>query len=267
MILSSHGIIASISGVAIDADAQAFFDRVTAAGGTLSATEKTAVNTLVLQMKTDSIWTKMKAIYPMVGASAEACAQNLKSSSFTGSFSSGWTFSTNGVKPNNAFFNTGLNTLTNLTQISTHLSVYIRENSNFGEPCDIGNSSDGGGNANPTFLFTRINNLAYFGVADASYGTSIASSDSTGFWCGATNGSLSQAFYRNGALIKTGTTGVSTFANNNLYIGAMNANGTSIYRSNKQNAFASIGDGLTSTEASNFYTAVQAFQTTLSRQV
>ena len=36
-----------------DPDALAFFARVTAAGGTLSATEKTAVNTLVVQMKAD----------------------------------------------------------------------------------------------------------------------------------------------------------------------------------------------------------------------
>jgi len=35
----------------------------------------------------------------------------------------------------------------------------------------------------------------------------------------------------------------------------------------RQLAFASIGDGLDDTQASNFYTAVQAFQTTLSRQV
>ena len=75
MILSSHGIIGSSIGQ-FDPDAAAFFARVTAAGGTLSATEKTAVNTLVVQMKTDGIWTKMKAIYPMVGASSAAFAQN-----------------------------------------------------------------------------------------------------------------------------------------------------------------------------------------------
>ena len=65
----------------VDPDAAAFFARVTAAGGTLSATEQTAVNTLVVTMKADGTWTPMKAIYPMVGASAAACAQNLKSSS------------------------------------------------------------------------------------------------------------------------------------------------------------------------------------------
>jgi hypothetical protein len=40
-------------GTPIDPDAAAFFARVTAAGGTLSATEQTAVNTLVVQMKAD----------------------------------------------------------------------------------------------------------------------------------------------------------------------------------------------------------------------
>ena len=79
-------------GGAFDSDAQAYFDRVSTAGGTLSTTEKNAVNQLVIDLKANSLWTPMKAIYPMVGASAAACAQNLKSSSFTGAFSSGWTF-------------------------------------------------------------------------------------------------------------------------------------------------------------------------------
>jgi hypothetical protein len=47
----------------------------------------------------------------------------------------------------------------------------------------------------------------------------------------------------------------------------LNNNGISAFYTTKECAFASIGDGLTDTEASNFYTAVQAFQTTLSRQV
>jgi hypothetical protein len=54
---------------------------------------------------------------------------------------------------------------------------------------------------------------------------------------------------------------------NNLYLGAWNENGTAAKFSDRQCAFASIGDGLTDTQASDFYTAVQAFQTTLSRNV
>ena len=53
-----------------------------------------------------------------------------------------------------------------------------------------------------------------------------------------------------------------------LFIGAVNS-GLNVgnYYASKQYAFASIGDGLTDTEASNLYTRVQAFQTTLNRQV
>jgi hypothetical protein len=269
MILATHGFLASSIGQ-FDADAVAFFNRVTTAGGTLSATEQNAINTLVIQMKTDGIWSKMKAIYPMVGASAAACAQNLKSSSFTGTFSTGWTFASTGVTPNgtSAYMNTGLNTLSNLTKTSAHLSTYIRTNTNVGSPYDMGNSGDLLANVTPTFLITRYSTgLAYLGIADTSYGTIISSSDSRGFWCGATNGSSTQTLYKNGTTIKTGTQASGDFANNNIYIGANNGNGTASLFSNKQTAFASIGDGLSSTEASNLYTAVQAFQTTLSRNV
>jgi hypothetical protein len=60
-------------------------------------------------------------------------------------------------------------------------------------------------------------------------------------------------------------TNISSLPNANIYVGA--SNGSSVIYTNRQCAFASIGDGLTDTQASNFYTAVQAFQTTLSRQV
>jgi hypothetical protein len=259
------------SGGGFDPDAQAFFDRVTTAGGSLTTTEKNAVNQLVLDMKTAGIWASMKAVYPMVGASAAACAQNLKSSSFTGTFSSGWTFSANGVQGNitSTYFDTGLNTSTNLTTTSTHLSIYVRNDSNGGggSPFDLANASDSGIGSDSTFLIARYSsNLAYLGIADVTYATSVLSLDSRGFWLGSTNGSRVQNLYKNGSSIRTGTASGS-FANNNLYLGAANGGGTPSFFSDKQYALCSIGDGLSGTEQSDFYTAVQAFQTTLSRQV
>ena len=114
MILASHGIIASQI-ASFDADAGAFFGRVTTAGGSLSLTEKQAVNQLVLDLKANSLWTPMKAIYPMVGASAAACAQNLKSSCFTGTFSSGWTFASGGITGNAPGFTNGNISISNCT--------------------------------------------------------------------------------------------------------------------------------------------------------
>jgi len=76
-------------------------------------------------------------------------------------------------------------------------------------------------------------------------------------------------YYTTGILRDTNTTSDTTgFGSVTAYIGAGNFQNLSAQNfSILQCAFASIGDGLTDTQASNFYTAVQAFQTTLSRQV
>jgi hypothetical protein len=69
----------------------------------------------------------------------------------------------------------------------------------------------------------------------------------------------------------TQVTGLSNENRNNfkIFIGTYNNNGIpdAAGYSSKQCAFSSIGDGLSSAEATNFYNIVQAFQTTLSRQV
>ena len=59
----------------------------------------------------------------------------------------------------------------------------------------------------------------------------------------------------------------SGLSDKSFYIGAYNRNGTADNFSIRETAFNSIGDGLTDTQASDFYTSVQTFQTTLSRQV
>jgi len=250
-----------------DPDAQAFFNRVTAAGGTLTTTEKNATNKLVLDMKSAGIWTSMKAIYPMVGASAAACAQNLKSASFTGTFTSGWTFASTGVTPNgtSAFFNTGLNASSNLTFANNHISAYIYNN--VAGAYDMGCSLDTGTVVDELALLCRhSSNQIYYSV-DAVYNCSVAITNSQGHTLGTMSGTNTQNIYKNGTNLRSVASGGSQLSSFNVYIGAINCGGTALYFSNHTYSFNSIGDALTNTQASNFYTAVQAFQTTLSRQV
>ena len=255
----------------VDADAAAFFSRVYTAGGALSYTEVSATETLVADMKSAGIWTAMRAVYPMIGASAAACAQNLKSSSFTGTFTSGWTFASTGVTPNgtSAYMDTGFNPVTqSSSQTSFYMSVYIRTNSNAGFPYDIGNATDWNTGVKFTGIITRYNtNTRYIAVCDP-YSTGNSETDSRGFYSGGTNGSSAQILYKNGSNVLSGTSLQQGFQSNNLYISAVNSSvGGAAGFSAKQNAFASISDGLSPTQNSNLYTAVQAFQTTLSRQV
>lgn len=261
MIIATHGIVASqLAG--FDADAQAFFDRVTTAGGTLSATEKTAVNKLVLDLKSYSIWSKMKAIYPMVGASSAACAQNLRSSSFTGSFSSGWTFASTGVTPNgtSAYMNTGLNPSLNLTNSSGHFSYYSRTNTAAGAKYEMGCYDGTYGNG----VVARYSSDIFYAVYGA-YNATTSNTDSRGFYVTNRNSSTNTTGFKNGTKVINAVSN-GTAANKIIFLAANNS-ATIQEFNDRQCAFASIGDGLTDTEASNFYTAVQAFQTTLSRQV
>jgi hypothetical protein len=77
----------------------------------------------------------------------------------------------------------------------------------------------------------------------------------------------SSSLFENTTKTTTSVTNRSGLPNANFFIAARNLNGTVQQSSQRNCAFASIGDGLTDTEAANFYTAVQAYQTTLGRQV
>jgi len=251
-----------------DADAQAFFDRVTTAGGSLSTTEQTAVNTLVLQMKNDGIWSKMKAIYPMVGASAAACSQNLKSSSFTGTFNGGWTFASTGAKPNgtNAYMDTSLVPSVVLSQNSTHLSYYSRTDSLTGNKIDIGTATGANGTSYRTYIIMYFSGNSYSNINSASDKVVSTMTDTRAFVLAYRNGA-SDFVNQVNSTKETITQLSGGLSDKSFYVSAFNRNGVADNFSLRECSFSSIGDGLTDTEASDLYTAVQAFNTTLSRQV
>ena len=257
------GVIGSQQALDFDVDAQAFFDRVTTAGGTLSATEKAAVNTLVLDLKANSLWTPMKAIYPMVGASAAACAQNLKSSSFTGTFTSGWTFASTGVTGNgtSSYMDTSLVPSVSLTLNSTHLSYYSRTNNSY-------NASEIGyefGGSNQAQIIINFGGTSYDCVYNAPGAGTARSGTTSAFFVVSRPSAVLVKSYRNTSIIATNSLASVSLGTSSIYVGARNSPGK--IPTNRECAFSSIGDGLDDTQESNFYTAVQAFQTTLSRQV
>ena len=237
----------------------------------MSQTEKDAVSSLAISLKAAEIWTLMKAIYPMVGASAAACAQNLISSSYTGSFSSGWTFSSTGATPNgaNAFMNTGLNPNGLLSINNFHISYYSRtQNTSFSGGA-MGQGIEGG--SQNTYIAPWYSQVSLKFFLNGAYPSNTANSNNTtttGLHLGNKEAINSRKLYLNATLLNTNTTSyTSNFENFTFYLGALNYNNVASYPTAFQCAFSSIGDSLTNTQVSDFYTAVQAFQTTLSRNV
>lgn len=246
---------------AFDPDAQAF---ITAAGIT-NPTQQGAINTLVVALKGYSIWTKFKAIYPIVGGVASSHAVNLKTpGTYNLSFTTGWTHSSTGMTPNgtSAYADTGLNDNTVLSLNSAHILFYSRTNVD-GLYCDIGNYD--AATTSGINLFSRFVNAFYGRVHNDS--TGVSNSDSRGLFLANRVGSTETRNFINSTL-KLQTTASIAKVSLNIAIGARNRVGIGYdFYSPRQCAFASIGDGLTDTDAANFYTAVQAYQTTLSRQV
>ena len=236
-------------------------------------TIQTATNTLVSDLKTANIFTKMKAIYPMVGGTATTCKFNLVNAQDTNAayrlvFSGGGTFSANGYLPNgtNAFADTFFNTSTQSTLNNTHASYYSRTNNeNLG--IDLSNSNGSGGQLLLALRYTAV------GCISDQYNSTtgriiIANANSQGFYITSRTTSAIHKLFKNSAQIGATNTGASgSLQNLNLFLGASNSQGIAVSFSNRQCAFASIGDGLTDAEALAFYNAVQTFNTTLNRQV
>ena len=267
-----YSLISSMKRFSFDADAQAF---ITAAAIT-DATQQTAINTLVVSLKSYGIWTKMKAVYPMIGGTAASHKFNLKdprdlNAAFRLTFSGGWTHSSTGAKPNgtNGYADTFIKPQTvSASKNSNGASVYIRTNSEINYAEEFG-CWDSSGNFN---LFLRYStNTTQIRIGNAGFiGDIGTTTDSRGFFTATRTSSSIQKLYRNSVILINGTQSVTSApgANVNMYLSASNLNGTSAeYYSSREQAFASYHDGLTDTEASNFYTAVQAYQTTLGRQV
>lgn len=188
-------------------------------------------------------------------------------------FNGGWTHSANGALPNgvNSYADTKLNPTIALTNYNAHSSTYNRTNSdNVG--WEIGLTQSVGVYANEFLLAGRKTGFSVSGLYDfgnPNGEVKFASSSAVGFFQNSITSNTSHKLYKNGVQIGVNTnTNNSTPANGNIYLSAVNdINTTAIAFSIVQQSFVSIGDGLTDTEAANLYTAVQAFQTSLSRQV
>jgi len=254
-----------------DADAQAF---ITSASIT-DATQKSAINTLVTDLKSYGIWSKMKAIYPIVGGTASSHRFNLKDPrdlnvAFRLVFNGGGTHGVNGYKPNgtttyvDTFFNPSLN-LSSATS-SNHISTYIRENIDEVK-VDMGYFAGSAGYG--LDIESRILNTSYYNNYRASNYISFANTDSRGLHINTRTTSTLQKIFINSTLKATDTNSITGGVNGSISIASRYNTFTSSYdlRSSKEIAFATIGDGLTDAEASDFYTAVQKYQTSLGRNV
>jgi hypothetical protein len=256
----SYGLNYKSSGVAFDVDAQAF---ITAASIT-DLTQQEAVNQLVLDLKDASIWTKMKRIYPMVGGTADKHKYDLVTRA-AGTFYGGWTHSANGSLANGTtgYFDTDFVPNGSISLNSGSFGLYVR------------NNAQGGWNGVETFgggyllLSPRRTDDTFKSLINSLYTPAdVASTDSRGLFVANRTTSSTVKGWKNGVNVSTNagstTNGVPT---HKIFFGAYSSQNTPTAYCPWEYAFCFVADGLTDQNNADLYTAVQAFQTTLSRNV
>lgn len=254
----------SSPGPAIDPDAQAF---ITATG--ISGVEATAINTLVLYLKSEGLWTLIDAFYPFVGGSASSCKFNLKDPQDTNeayrmTFAGSWTIDSNGVKPsskNSANYGDSHwspNGVGGNRNDSHHIYRYINGVYNVG--------CDNSGVAGPYTLLSACAQLEWFDGGGSLTNGGVVSG--TGGFSQGTSRTASNLvrFYRNLENSFWGLfgqlTNSATQSTNSMYIGTING---ADYPEEMRYATLSYGQGLDVTQMSRLNIGVTDFNTTLGR--
>jgi hypothetical protein len=242
-----------------------------AAAGITDGTIINAINQLVADLTFYGLISKLIAVYPFVGGTATTHKFNLMNpadtnAAFRINFVGGWTHSSNGILGNgtNSYANTFfINSL--FTPSNSSFGVYSRTN-NFGDRTIMG--SDDASFVGHAFLPKAADSNTYFSSADFILnGVANYISDTRGLFSLNRVLNTEKIIYRNGVNIRTVVSSTAAYTGFNMYIGARNNQNNAIQFDNRQIAFAYMSEGFTPTQAANFYTAVQAFQTTLGRNV
>ena len=252
-----------------DADAQAFLN----AAEITNVTQANAVNTLVIGMKAQGLWTKMKAVYPMVGGTATSHMYNLKDprnldAAYRLQFTGGWTHSALGALPNgvNTLARTYLVPTTALNTNDHALFFYLNTNNpNVAtDPLDMGSIEDVN---RRLVLYSRLD--VFGGTADAAAVSIPYVAPRACFALITKQSATVSSAFKNATKVVTAASGGTPPPLYDIIFGNCRISGTPYGIGWSTNRFAMVGisDGLSDADSVNLYNLTQTFQTTLGRQV
>ena len=249
---------------------------------------RNAINNFTVNLKENNIWGKMSGIYPLIGDSAYINKYNLKDprdldSSFRLGFSGAGTIhsSQSGVNfaGSDDYANVFFNPSSNLTGYPVHLSFLSlsdveTDTIDMGcTPSDLSNPrlivSAEYNSPNESFFdsYSTVNGRVAIStpfIFSKAFYTASRITPSSGFMMLFNSSTTPTKSDRNITDITS-----SPKPNLNIFLGAVNKGGTPFYEStsNRKFGFFSVGDGLTSGECVNLYSAVKQLQYDLNRNL
>lgn len=259
------------------ADVSTMLAQVATDGGTLNQTEIDALNTLETTGRAEGWWSSITRLNCFVGDGIAAALVPLRNvggpvrdTNVGMTYARATGFQTNGTSQ---YLNTGVN-----PPVATGgMSLYLRT----AQPSvGTGYQPMGSRNASSQFFGFRANSSSG-GAATAGsvvaahggwtpYGIITTGGMTAGLWQISRVSDTDGKLFKNGAQVATSTTSI-TAADPGfpVYVGGVNGAGTVAFYAAANSRFGAyhLGTGMTPTQAASFYTAMQAFQTALGRQV
>lgn len=259
----------AVSGVSYDADATAYFARMTTQP---DATQKGYISTLIAGIKSDNSLTNLSdgfdCFYIFAGHDGTEALLNAAKASHdctavnSPTFTASQGFTGNGTTQ---YINTNYNPSTEgvrFTSGSGSLGVYLRLNVN--ESLSQIGARDGSGNR--SHLNSRHGDIFYgYCQSSADTGPNAANTDSRGLFTAVRTSGTNINSYKNGVLHDSETNSTGTIPSYNFYILTLNANGSPGSLSTNQVAIAFVSNN--NINQASLYTRIQDYMTSLGTQV
>jgi hypothetical protein len=286
--LASKWGITALAPQVTNADAQDWISRVYANGGSVSSATASAVNQFCVDIANAGIRDRFYRLNLFCGNSDASLVAvrtplyrgpSLSGTQYGGATDTNASFAAatdyaetganGGLKGDGStkFLNTGFPA--NAAALGDrHLAVYERVKSSSTYKVSIGARTQV---TSPFFWELETLNLATtYGAYGGNTAVAASSLNYTGgaMWLASQSSASSLSLYKNGSLAASSSSvnATNTYSGN-VYVFALNEAGNTYYHSDGRFGGYSIGLAMTDAQAAAYYTAMQAFQTALSRQV
>ena len=251
-----------------DADAEAFIEAAAVPN------QANSVRSLVLALKSASLWSKLKAVYPFVGGTANSHKRNLKdprdlNEAYRLTFYGGWTYDLPGPKGNgyDTYADTNLNPYTALSPNSASIGIWTPNGMN-----GHGHGVWSNGGANRFALIEQGGGFIKSQITSSATEAWGLPGVTSGFMQASRTSATSNKIYRYSSLIAVHptyggvpyntTANTADYPNANFWIAKVNGN-SSISNYNQYLYFAYIGDGLTDSEIAAMSNAAYNFRVSI----
>ena len=255
-----------------DADALAYISEVETQGGTLSTTDKEAIDNLYIGLKADGLYSKIKYMYPFMGGTADSHAVEgvqPTDADYTITWSGGLTSSLAHTSAGvDSTISTGVGVFAR-TPAEIHSSVndvsfgaYVSSALPNGANFIIG--TDVTSNRRYQMNIAISTDEVYVGIGNSNFALYVNGSEPIGTWIGSRTSSTLVTIYKNGSSVATETTSNAGATLAIADIGLFSLpNGTNPFDGVTGLIFGA--DGFDATEAANMTSRIETLMTAIGR--